>query len=113
VGTHLAGLAWLVGVPGIVGVLILWLVKRDEHEIVDRHGREAMNFQLSLLIYGAIGFVLVFVLVGFAVLAIVALLGLVFPIVAAVKTSDGHDYEYPLTIRLLGGPQPGTTASGR
>lgn len=101
VGTHLAGLSSLVGVPGVIGVLVVWLIKKDEYALVDEHGKEALNFQISLLIYAIIGAVLLLVLVGFLVLGIVFLLGLILPIVAAVKASNGETYRYPVTIRLI------------
>lgn len=113
--THLSGLLWVVGVPGIVGVLLVWLLKRDQSAFVDFHGKEALNFQISLILYGAalaglavIGFVLMVVLVGFllfipAVLASVGLviLQVVTAVLGAVEANRGGYYRYPLTIRLV------------
>lgn len=98
---HVAGLSWFVGVPGILAVLVVWLVKRDEHPLVDDQGREALNFQISMLIYGVVSVVLVFVLVGIVLLLGLMVFGLVMPIVAAVKANDGERYRYPLTMRLI------------
>lgn len=101
VGAHLAGLSSLVGIPGVIGVLVVWLIKKDEHPLVDEHGKEALNFQISLFIYAAISAVLVLLLVGLLFLLFVAIFGLIMPIIAAVKTSNGEDYRYPLTLRLI------------
>jgi uncharacterized Tic20 family protein len=105
VGAHLAGLSWILSIPGLVGVLVVWLVKRDEYELVDRHGKEALNFQISLFIYGLVAAALVFTIVGILlaipILLLTIVLGLVLPIVAAVRTNDGEDYQYPFTIRLI------------
>lgn len=101
VGAHLAGLSSLVGIPGVIGVLVVWLIKKDDHPLVDQHGKEALNFQISLLIYAVISGVLVLLLVGLLLLGVVFIFGLVMPIIAAVKTSNGEDYRYPLTLRLI------------
>lgn len=112
---HLCGLLWVLGIPGIVGVLLIWLLKRDQSAFVDHHGKEATNFQISLLIYAVaiagvamIGFVLTIVLVGFllfipAVLAGVGLviLQIVTAILGAIEANQGRYYRYPLTIRFL------------
>ena len=112
---HLCGLLWVVGIPGIVGVLLIWLLKRDQSTFVDYHGKEAMNFQISLLIYSVaiagvamIGFILTIVLVGFllfipAILAGVALviLQIVTAILGAIEANQGRHYRYPLSIRLI------------
>ncbi len=101
VGAHLLGLTWLLSVPGLIGPLIVWLVKGKEHPLVEGHAKEAVNFQLSILIYGLVSAVLMLLLIGFVLILIVLLMGLILPIVAAVKTSDGEDYRYPLTMRLI------------
>lgn len=112
---HLSGLLWLLGFPGIVGVLLVWLLKRDQSAFVDFHGKEALNFQISLIIYGIVltglalvGFVLMFILVGFflfvpAVVASVGLLILqvVTAVLGAVEANRGGYYRYPLTIRFI------------
>jgi hypothetical protein len=106
VGCHLAALLGLVlpSFGALVGPLAVWLLKKADDPRIDANGREALNFQLSILIYswalGVIGALTLFIMVGFLIL--VGLFGLVLAIVAAVKASNGEDhYRYPLTIRLL------------
>ena len=117
IGAHLGGL--IVGVStaavfGFVGPLLVWLFKRDEHPFTDHHTKEALNFQLTVLlvlvlsvvlaipaiIVGVITFGIGLVLLGIlAVLALVA--WIVLPIIGAVKASNGEGYRYPLTIRFV------------
>lgn len=85
----------------IVAPLVLWLVKRAESPLLDRTGKEVVNFQISYTIYAAVAGVLCFVLVGFLVLPVIFILWVVFMVIAAVKTGNGEEYRYPLTIRLL------------
>lgn len=98
---HLSGLVWLVGVPSFIGPLVVWLVKRNESPLVDEHGKEAVNFHLSLLVYFVASLVLALILVGFVGLVAVGLLGLICPILGAVKASNGETWRYPVTIRFV------------
>jgi uncharacterized Tic20 family protein len=88
--------------PGhLIPPLILWLIKRDESPELDAHGKEAVNFQLSMLIYNAVAAVFCLVLVGFVFLAILWVLNTIFVIIAAIQASDGKFYRYPMTIRFI------------
>jgi len=111
VWTHLSALVGLLGIPSPLGPLVVWLVKRDSHPFVDAQGKEALNFNLSALIYivslFVFGFVFSFITLGLGVFlfvpaAIAAMAGwVVLVIVAAVKASRGEVYRYPLTIRFV------------
>lgn len=100
---HLSALAgFLIPFGNIVGPLIVWLIKRAEMPLVDRHGKEALNFQITVSIAIAICIPLMFILIGIPLIFIVGIGALVLTIMAAVKVSNGNfDYRYPLTIRLV------------
>lgn len=88
--------------PGhLLGPLIVWLVKRDDSPEIDAHGKEALNFQISMLIYNVVAAVFCLVLVGFLFLAVLWVLNAVFVIIAAIQASEGKFYRYPMTIRFL------------
>jgi len=88
--------------PGhLLGPLIVWLAKRDDSPEIDAHGKESVNFQISMLIYNGIAVVFCLVLVGFAFLAVLWVLNAVFVIVASIQASDGKLYRYPMTIRFI------------
>ncbi len=88
--------------PGqIFGPLIVWLVKRGANAEIDAHGKESLNFQLSMLIYNAVAFVLCFVLIGIPILIGLWILDVVLVIIASLKASEGQLYRYPLTIRFI------------
>ena len=88
--------------PGhLLGPLILWLVKRDDSPELDAHGKEAVNFQISMLIYNAVAAVFCLILVGFVFLAVLWVLNAVLVIIAAIQASDGKFYRYPMTIRFI------------
>jgi len=92
----------LVHFPGhLLGPLIVWLWKRDESPEIDAHGKEALNFQISMLIYNVIAAIFCLVLIGFLFLAVLWVLNAVFVIIASIQASDGKFYRYPMTIRFL------------
>src|SRR2546430_2127348 len=85
----------------ILGPLIVWLAKRTDSAEIDAHGKESLNFQISMLIYSLISGVLCLILIGFLLLALLHLLNLVLVIVASIQASEGKLYRYPITIRLI------------
>ncbi len=88
--------------PGhLLAPLIVWLAKRDESPEIDAHGKEALNFQISMLIYNAVALVFCLVLIGFVFLVILWILNAVLVIIAAIQASDGKFYRYPMTIRFI------------
>src|SRR5437870_12986061 len=93
---------FLVPVAGhLVGPLIVWLAKRGDSPEIDAHGKESLNFQISMLIYDAIAAILCFVLIGIPILIALWILNTVFVIIASVKASEGTLYRYPFTIRFI------------
>jgi len=104
---HLSALLSLVvGFP-FVGPLVVYLVKKDD-PFVRRHAAEALNFNISVMIYaivlGIATFVLIFFIIGFALIPVLILLALTWLILvclAAAKAGQGQEYRYPLTIRFV------------
>ena len=91
--------AWFA--MGFIAPLVVMLLKGKESPFVRRHAVESLNFQISLLIYLVISVILVFLLVGILLLAALGVFALVVIILATVAASNGQDYRYPLTIRLI------------
>ena len=100
---HLSALVGLLGngIGFILGPLIVWLIKKEEHPFIDEQGKEAVNFQITMFIAFAVSAVLIFVLIGIPLLVILGILDIVFPIIAAIKTSNGEHYRYPFALRLI------------
>ncbi len=103
---HLSALlGYFTGVGFWLGPLVLWLVFQSRSKSVSDHAKEALNFNLSLLIYAFVVGELCFLLVGFLILPIfvpvVIVVQLVLPIIAAIAAKDGKPYRYPLILRLV------------
>lgn len=107
--THLVGLLSLASlalpVPGLVGTLIMWRIKHDASPFLDDHGREAVNFQISVLLYGVILTVLIIPTLGLSAVGHIAVvvLSLIGCIRGAVAANRGEFYRYPMTVRFLKG----------
>jgi hypothetical protein len=102
VATHLAGLAgYLVPFANIIAPLVIWLMKRDESEYIGWHACEALNFQISMLIYLAVATVLIWVLIGYLLLPLLALFNVVTVVLSALAASRGELRPYPLSLRLV------------
>lgn len=84
-----------------IGPLIIWLLKRDESEFVDYHGKEYLNFVISYSIYLLVSSILTIVLIGFILAPVVTVLSFIFTIIAAVKSHGGETYQIPLVIRFI------------
>jgi uncharacterized Tic20 family protein len=99
---NLAMLSHLLGIfTGFVGALIVWLIKKDESGFVGENAREALNFQITMVIaYFAAG-VLSWILIGLVFFPLLFIANIIFCIMGAVAASKGAIYRYPLAIRLL------------
>lgn len=99
---NLAMLAHLLGiVSSFVGALIIWLIKKDQSAFIDEQGKEALNFQITIVLGFVIAGALTFILIGALLIPLLWIANLVFCILAALATSKGEHYKYPFAIRLL------------
>jgi uncharacterized Tic20 family protein len=100
---HLSAFAGLLGngIGYLLGPLIVWLIKRQEHPFIDEQGKEAVNFQLTMLIVFVLSLILSCVLIGIPMLIALGILEIVAPIVGAINASNGQHFRYPLTIRFI------------
>lgn len=101
----------LMLLTGFLGPLIIWLIKKGESAYVDHHGKESLNFQLTLLLIsiclGAVGLVLMIVTFGLGMFLImpialvISILSLIWTIQACIAANSGKSYRYPFSIRFL------------
>lgn len=102
---HLSGAAGLLGAGflGFVGPLIIYLMKKDSSTFVADQAKEALNFQITLLLVAIGCAIVVGISCGllFPLVFVPMVLQLVFAIIAALAAKDGTWYRYPFAIRLL------------
>ena len=92
---------FLVPLAGLVVPIVLWQVKKDESDIIDRHGKVVVNWIITECIFAIIFAFLCFVFIGIPLLLTLAVLGIVFPIIGAVKANNGEVWVYPCSIKFL------------
>lgn len=99
---HLSQLTSII-IPGLGLILpiVMWATNKDKNDVIDKHGKVAVNWLISLFIYSLICGVLVFVVVGIFGFFILAVLNFIFAIVAAIKANDGQLWVYPLSIKFI------------
>jgi uncharacterized protein len=102
VAAHLSTFAGLV-VPfgSVIGPLAVWLTRRNRDPFIDQAGREALNFGISIAIYGAVVLAAALLLVGIPLLVVGVVAWVVLASLAAAKASQGQSYRYPLTMRFV------------
>jgi uncharacterized Tic20 family protein len=99
---HLSTLAGFIAVgAGFIAPIVIWQIKKTDYPELDPHGKNVANWLLSYVIYVAVCSVLVLAFVGFFLLLILGVLGIIFPIVAAVKANNGEVWKYPLSISFF------------
>lgn len=99
---HLSMLAgFIVPFGGLVVPIIIWQMKKQEIPGIDEHGCNAVNFIISMFIFMVICVPLCFVIIGFPIMIVLGILGIIFPIIAAVKANNGEVWKYPMAITFL------------
>lgn len=123
---HLSSLSSMIGIPfgNILGPLIIWLIKKEESSFVDQQGRESLNFQISLFIYGFGALVLSLVIFGlifvtvianeeiaflipiffviiFVVFILIWIITIILTIIASIQAKSGRKFRYPFIFRFL------------
>lgn len=99
---HLSALSGaIIPFGNIIGPLVVWQIKKDTLPFAADQGKEALNFNITVLIAVAIAFVLTFVLIGLLLLPLIGIAWLVLTILAGIKANEGVAYRYPFALRLI------------
>jgi uncharacterized protein len=100
---HLSALAGLVMplIGMVLGPLVVWLARRDESPFVAAHAKEALNFNISVVLGAIVCTLLMLVFIGFLLGTALFVVWLVMTLVAAIKASEGESYRYPFSLRLV------------
>ena len=89
---------WVVPLAGLVVPIILWQIKKDELPGIVPHAHIVLNWIVSSLVYAAICFVLMFILIGVLGFMALGIVTIVFAIIGGLKANEGEVWEYPGTI---------------
>jgi len=94
--THIGGTVF-----SFVPALIVWILKKDENPYIEDQAKEALNFQITMVLAYMLAGVLSWILIGLIFFPIIWVLNIVFCIIAAISTSKGEIYRYPFALRLI------------
>ncbi len=86
---------------GLVAVIVMWQIKKEESSYIDKHGKIVLNWMLSYFLYGIVCLLLVYVGVGIVLLLLLKIAIFILAIVGGVKANDGIVWEYPLSIHFF------------
>lgn len=92
---------YIIPLAGFIVPIVLWQMKKDEAEILDRHGRIVVNWIITEFIFGIVFFLLVFLGIGILFLLILGALGIVFPIIGGIKANSGEAWPYPCSLSFF------------
>jgi uncharacterized protein len=117
---HLSALSVFIFTPGLVlGPLLIWQLKKNELPEIDKHGKEAVNFQLTVVIINIIFVLVLFGTLGASffwrsplyllapgfgigvIIWIFNLAAIILAVVAGLKANSGEFYRYPFAIRFI------------
>ena len=110
---------YVIPFGAIVGPLVIWEINKEKSEFVNENGKEAINFNLSYLLYtfllglSVVPFIIRSVMSEFqhldlfgiitagSLIGVLAIVKFVLIILAAVSANQGEVYHYPLTIKFI------------
>lgn len=99
---HLSALTGFFSVIGwFLGPFLLWQIKKAQFPGIAAHGRAAINFQLSVLLYAVGATLLILIAIGVPLLFALGLFNVICIVLAAIKANQGEPWTYPLTLRFL------------
>ncbi|MGE8360595.1 DUF4870 domain-containing protein [Pseudomonas sp.] len=99
---HLAAfLGFVFPFGNLIGPLIVWQIKKDLDPFIDEQGKEALNFQITVVIAMVISVMLMLVAVGILLTGLVFIGAIVLTIIAGIKANEGRAYRYPFCWRLV------------
>lgn len=101
---HSGGLV-TVSFVNLIIPLVIWLMKKDESPFIDEQGKEIVNFQISIAIYGSVLFLIAFTVIGMPItflgMFILVAANIISIIKGAIKASNGEQFLYPINLRLI------------
>jgi uncharacterized Tic20 family protein len=86
---------------GILGPLVIYLLKRGQSSFVEENAKESLNFQITVILAFIISGILMVVWIGFILMAILGVAELVLVIIATIRAGENKIYRYPFNLRLI------------
>jgi uncharacterized Tic20 family protein len=91
----------ILGILGFIPSLVMFMAFRERSDFLNRNMKSALNFQITMVLADVIGAITLIIGIGALIWVATGVLRLVFSILAFVKTQEGNDYVYPVTISFI------------
>ena len=99
---HLSVFAgYLIPLAGLLAPILIWQIYKDKMPELDAHGKMVTNFMISMVIYMTVSILLIFVVIGIPLVAVLGIVGFVYPIIGGLKANNGELWNYPGVIKIL------------
>jgi hypothetical protein len=99
---HLSSfMSMAVPIAGIILPIVMWATNKNDSQIIDAHGKNVINWMISLIIYLIVSGFLCLILIGIPILLALFICSIVFTIMGAVKANNGQVWKYPMSIRFF------------
>jgi uncharacterized Tic20 family protein len=99
---HISSLAgFIIPFGNVIGPLVIWMMKKDQHPFVNDQGKESLNFQITATIAILIAVATICIGIGIVLAPLVGIAVAVMSIIAGIKANEGIPYRYPFTLRLI------------
>ena len=99
---HLSQLTgFIIPGAGLVLPIVMWATNKDDHPVIDQHGKVIFNWMISALIYFTVSAILMVIVIGFFGMLAVGICTLIFAILGGVKANEGVVWAYPLSITFF------------
>ena len=86
---------------GILGPLVIYLIKKGQSSFVEENAKESLNFQITMILAFIISMILMVVWIGYILLAVLGIVEVVLVIIATIRASENKIYRYPFNLRLI------------
>lgn len=99
---HLSLLAgFVLPIAGLVIPIVIWQLKKNELPGIEVHGKNVANWIVSMILYGVLSVLLIVLIIGIPLLIALGIVGVVFPIIGAIKAGNGEVWRYPMSISFF------------
>ena len=91
----------LLPLGGLILPIVLWQLKKNDYPSIDAHGKNVVNWAISMFIYFVVAIPLCFLLIGIPLVVVLGLAALICPLIGAIKANNGETWVYPGAIPFL------------
>ncbi len=91
----------IIPFAGLVAVIVLWQLKKEESTYIDMHGKMVANWVLSYYLYGILAFLLIYFGIGIVLLFLLKIAVFVLAVIGAINANNAKNWKYPLTINFI------------